>query len=308
MAPMPDSFVSADPRARRRLDPVELAEGSPGGPLRFDGRFHVMGVVNVTPDSFSDGGDFFDHRAAIEHASTLVEQGADIVDIGGESTRPGADPVSLQEEIERVVPVVEAVADRHDIRISIDTTKAEVARRAVDAGAGIVNDISGLGFDEAMAETVADLDAALVLMHIQGTPETMQASIDYQDLVDDIRSFFDERIERAVRAGIDTSNIILDPGIGFGKTVEQNYRLIRELNAFFDFDRPLLLGPSRKSFLGALLDKPPKQRDWGTAAAVACGLFAGADIVRVHDVAEMVDVARTTEAICGGVEQIQEAP
>jgi dihydropteroate synthase len=299
MAPMPDSFVSASTRSRRRLQPVTLAADATGEPLTFEGDFHVMGVVNVTPDSFSDGGDFFDHQTAIEHAGELVEQGADIVDIGGESTRPGADPVSLEEELQRVIPVVEAVAERHDVRISIDTTKAEVARQAVEAGAGIVNDISGLGFDEAMADAVADLDAALVLMHIQGTPETMQESIDYADLVDDIRAFFDERIERALQAGVDRDKIILDPGIGFGKTVEQNYQLIRELDGFFDFDRPLLLGPSRKSFLGAVLDKPPKERDWGTAATVACGLFAGADIVRVHDVEEMVDVARVTEAICG---------
>jgi dihydropteroate synthase len=299
MAPIPDSFVSATTRPRRRLQPVTLAAGATGEPLTFKGNFHVMGVVNVTPDSFSDGGDFFDHQTAIEHAGELVEQGADIVDIGGESTRPGADPVSLEEELQRVIPVVEAVAERHDVRISIDTTKAEVARRAVEAGAGIVNDISGLGFDEAMADAVADLDAALVLMHIQGTPETMQESIDYADLVDDIRAFFDERIERALQAGVDRDKIILDPGIGFGKTVEQNYQLIRELDGFFGFDRPLLLGSSRKSFLGAVLDKPPKERDWGTAATVACGLFAGADIVRVHDVEEMVDVARVTEAICG---------
>jgi dihydropteroate synthase len=299
MAPMPDSFVSARTRPRRRLQPVTLAADATGEPLTFEGDFHVMGVVNVTPDSFSDGGDFFDHQTAIEHAGELVEQGADIVDIGGESTRPGADPVSLEDELQRVIPVVEAVAEGHDVRISIDTTKAEVARQAVEAGAGIVNDISGLGFDEAMAEAVADLDAALVLMHIQGTPETMQESIEYADLVDDIRAFFDERIERAVQAGVDRDKIILDPGIGFGKTVEQNYRLIRELDGFFDFDCPLLLGTSRKSFLGAILDKPPKERDWGTAATVACGLFAGADIVRVHDVEEMVDVARVTEAICG---------
>jgi dihydropteroate synthase len=258
-----------------------------------------MGVVNVTPDSFSDGGDYFEHTSAIDRGIEMVEQGADIIDIGGESTRPGADPVGVDEEIERVLPVVEALAERTDAVLSIDTTKSEVARRAVEAGAGIINDISGLGFDDKMAETVAQTGAGLVLMHINTTPETMQEEIDYDDVVDDVADFFRERIERATDAGVDPDQIILDPGIGFGKTVEQNYRLIRQLHRFFGFDSPLLLGTSRKSFIGAILDKPPKERVWGTGATVTAGLLAGADIVRVHDIAEMDDIVRVTEALAG---------
>ena len=279
--------------------PTPPAIDAGGVQLHFGQRFYLMGVINVTPDSFSDGGDYFDHSSAIERGTEMVQQGADIIDIGGESTRPGADPVDVDEEIDRVLPVVEALADRTDAIISIDTTKSAVARRAVEAGAGIVNDISGLGFDEQMAETVAQTGAGLVLMHINTTPETMQEEIDYDDVVDDIADFFERRIRRATDAGVDPDQIILDPGIGFGKTVEQNYRLIRQLHRFFGFDSPLLLGTSRKSFIGALLDKPPKQRVWGTGATVTAGLMAGADIVRVHDIAQMHDVVRVTEALAG---------
>jgi len=258
-----------------------------------------MGVVNVTPDSFSDGGDYFARDRAVDRGIELDEQGADIVDIGGESTRPGADPVPTDEELDRVLPVVEQLDDRTDALLSIDTTKAEVAHHALESGADLVNDISGLRFDEEMADVIADAGCPCILMHIQGTPETMQESFEYDDVVDDIRSYFEGCLERAADAGVAREAIVLDPGIGFGKTVEQNYRLVRELHAFFELGRPLLLGTSRKSFLGAVLEKPPKERVWGTAASVACGLFAGADIVRVHDVAEMYDVVRVTEAIAG---------
>jgi dihydropteroate synthase len=258
-----------------------------------------MGVVNVTPDSFSDGGDFFERPQAVDHGLELAEAGADIVDVGGESTRPGADPVSVEEELDRVLPVVEGLDEETEALVSIDTTKSEVARRALEAGADIVNDISGFGFDEQMPEVVAEADVPCILMHIQGTPETMQQHIEYDDVVEDVAAYFEGRIERAVDAGIDEEKIILDPGIGFGKTVEHNYRLIRELSTFQRLGRPLLLGTSRKSSIGAVVDKPPKERVWGTAATVACGLWAGADLVRVHDVEEMWDVVRVTEAVAG---------
>jgi dihydropteroate synthase len=268
--------------------------------LAFGGRFYVMGVLNVTPDSFSDGGQFYAAEDAIARGVAMWEAGADIIDVGGESTRPGADPVPADEELARVVPVIEALAAQTDAILSIDTYKATVARAACDAGAGIINDISGLGFDEGMAQAVADTGAALVLMHTRGNPKTMQKDIDYDDVVEDIRDYFAERLALARQAGIADDQVILDPGIGFGKTVEQNYRLIRDLHRFFDLGCPLLLGTSRKSFIGKVLDKTADERVWGTAATVACGLYAGADIVRVHDVAEMVDVVRITQAIAAG--------
>lgn len=288
------SFL-AKPTERPTFSPIEAGEHT----LEFGDQFHIMGVVNVTPDSFSDGGDYYDHDRAIERAVELADHGADIVDIGGESTRPGADPVPAEEEADRVLPVIEAVAERIDAVVSIDTTKSEVARQAIDRGAGMVNDVSGLGFDDRMGEVVADTGAAYVMMHILDDPSTMQEDIDYDDVVDDIRAYFERRLDRADQAGIAHDQIILDPGIGFGKTVPQNYRLIREVQRFLDFERPLLLGTSRKSCIGAIVDRPPKQRVWGTAATVACGLMAGADLVRVHDVAEIHDVVRVSQAIAG---------
>jgi len=284
------------PARRSAPDPVDTKHGT----LEFGGRFHVMGVLNVTPDSFSDGGDFANEFAAIDRGTDMARNGADIIDVGGESTRPGAEPVPVDEELDRVIPVVDALASQTDALISIDTRKAEVAAAAIERGAAIVNDISGLGYDDDMARVVADSDAALVLMHIQGTPETMQDEINYDDVVSDIQDYFARRIELATDTGIDEKRIILDPGIGFGKTVGHNYRLLRELSAFFGLGRPLLIGPSRKSFIGAVVDRPPKQRGWGTAATVTAGLLAGGDIVRVHDVEEMVDVVRVTEALAGG--------
>ncbi|MGM0558240.1 MAG: dihydropteroate synthase [Myxococcota bacterium] len=285
----------ASPKQRRSLESIQLGDAE----LRFDERFPIMGVVNVTPDSFSDGGEFYERPEAISHGIALAEAGADILDIGGESTRPGADPVPVDEELRRVIGVIEGLAAETDALISVDTYKASVAEAAVAAGAHIVNDISGLGFDDAMAHTVADTGAALVLMHTNASPQTMQSEIDYDDIIDDIRAYFAERLAVADEAGIQRERIILDPGIGFGKTVAQNYRIIREMAAFLDFGCPLLLGTSRKSLIGTVLDKPAEQRVFGTAATVACGLYAGADIVRVHDVAEIVDVVRVTEALAG---------
>ncbi len=283
------------PESRPSIPPISVGDRK----LTFGDRCYIMGVVNVTPDSFSDGGDFFERPRAVEHGLELAEAGADIVDIGGESTRPGADPVPTEEELQRVLPVIEGLADETDALLSIDTTKADVAREALEAGADLVNDISGFGFDPNMPEVVAEADVPCILMHIQGTPETMQEDISYDDVVDDVADYFETRIELAVEAGIDEDKIILDPGIGFGKTVKQNYRLIRELSNFCELGRPLLLGTSRKSSIGAIIDEPPKERVWGTAATVACGLWAGADIVRVHDVEEMWDVVRVTEAVAG---------
>jgi len=282
--------------------PPDLCAG--GRTLAFGERFFVMGILNTTPDSFSDGGRFFEPNAAIERGLRMAEAGADIIDVGGESTRPGALAVDADTEIGRVVPVIEALS-RHlnppghppQILLSIDTSKARVAEAALAAGAGLVNDISGLGFDPKMPEVVARAGAALVIMHIRGTPRTMQTDTHYEDLIGEMRDYFVERIARARAAGIASDKIILDVGIGFGKSVAQNYQLIRDLHRFMDLNCPLLLGTSRKSFLGALLNKPADQRVFGSAASVACGLYAGANIVRVHDVAEICDVARITEAI-----------
>lgn len=284
----------ATPAPRPKLPPLCVFQRA----MEFGRGVFMMGVVNITPDSFSDGGHFLEHSSAIEHGLSLWEAGADILDIGGESTRPGADPVSVSEEIARVVPVIKALSCRCDAWISVDTYKAEVARAAVDAGAHLVNDISGLGFDDEMASTVADLECGLILMHIRKTPKTMQRDISYDDLIGEISSYFKTRIRQAVDAGVEPSRIILDPGIGFGKTRAQNYQLLRELATFTDHGHPLLIGTSRKSFIGAVVNRPATERVWGTAATVACGIFAGADIVRVHDVQEMSDVVRVSEAIC----------
>lgn len=284
--------ATVKPRPR----PPSLCVG--GRTLSFGDRAYVMGVLNVTPDSFSDGGDYLETSAAVDRALQMEAAGADIIDIGGESTRPGAEPVSASQELERVLPVIESVRRQSDVWLSVDTSKSVVAAAAIDAGAQIVNDISGLGFDEAMASTVAEADCGLVLMHIQRTPKTMQQQIAYDDLIGDIRAYFQTRLKRAQAAGIDASRVILDPGIGFGKQIAHNYRLIRELAQFSDLGHPLLIGTSRKSFIGAVLDAPTNERLWGTAATVACSILCGADIVRVHDVDAMTDVARVSEAIC----------
>ncbi|MDY6785944.1 MAG: dihydropteroate synthase [Cyanobacteriota bacterium] len=257
-----------------------------------------MGILNVTPDSFSDGGQFNTLEAALSQVKQMVSSGVDIVDIGGQSTRPGAVQISVEEELQRVVPIVEAVRSRFPISISADTTRAAVASAAIAAGADIINDISGGTFDEEMFSTAAQLRVPIVLMHIRGTPETMQTLTDYGDLVGEIHDFLARQKECAIAAGIERSQVWLDPGIGFAKTYEQNLELLRHLPAFADLNAPLLVGPSRKSFIGKILDRSdPKQRVWGTAAACCAAIAGGADILRVHDVAEMVDVCRTADAI-----------
>lgn len=287
--------------------PIELPAPAPwrcgDRELRFDRGRHVMGVVNVTPDSFSDGGLFLQAQRAIAHGEEMAEHGAAILDVGGESTRPGAAPVGEQEELDRVLPVVEGLARNTDALISIDTTKAAVARAALDAGAHIINDVSALGFDPDMARVAAESGAPLVLMHIRGTPETMQRDVHYDDVVAEVLGFLDARVQRALDAGVARTQIALDPGFGFGKEVAHNFRLVRELHRLAERGLPILFGPSRKSSLGAVVGgKPPAERVWATAGAVACGVFAGAHMLRVHDVAQMADVVAVAQAVCGEID------
>jgi dihydropteroate synthase len=263
----------------------------------LDERTLVMGVVNLTPDSFSDGGLFPDSHTAVKHALCLVEEGADILDIGGESTRPGSDFISLDEELSRVMPVVEELTSLTNVPLSIDTTKTEVARQALDAGCAMVNEISAMRMGGDMLPLVVDRGVPFCLMHMQGMPKDMQVEPHYEDVVGEIAAFLRERSEAALEAGADPGNIILDPGIGFGKTVEHNLQIIHRLSEFKSLGYTLILGPSRKSFIGKILDLPVDQRVEGTAAAVALGIANGADIVRVHDVKEMARVARVADAI-----------
>ena len=258
----------------------------------------VMGIVNVTPDSFSDGGKFFSPEVAISHASKLITQGADIIDIGGESTRPGAEQVSESKELKRVIPVIEKIRnDNPTILISIDTTKASVAKHAVEAGADIINDVSGLSFDNNMIGIVESFNIPIVIMHMKGNPQNMQLNPEYKDIVNEILDFFKMKIKIAIQSGINRSMIILDPGIGFGKTVEHNFELLSRLNEFNVLELPIMIGPSRKSFIGITLDLPPEDRLEGTAAAVSAGVMNGASIVRVHDVKSMKRVVRIIEKV-----------
>ncbi|MDI6765862.1 MAG: dihydropteroate synthase [Bacteroidota bacterium] len=267
------------------------------GSAQYDlgARTFIMGVLNVTPDSFSDGGKYFNIEAALKRGLEMVEEGADFIDVGGESTRPGADVVPLTEEINRVIPVIERLAKTSQVPISIDTYKSEVAEQALNAGAVIVNDISGLHFDQRMADVVSRNKATIILMHIKGTPKTMQTDLRYENLIEEVCAYLKEGIRLAQDAKID--QIIVDPGIGFGKTVEHNLEIIRCLKDFKRFDYPVLVGPSRKSFIGKILDLPPDQRLEGTAAAVAVSIMNGANIVRVHDVQQMKRITQMVDAI-----------
>lgn len=267
----------------------------------FSKRTCIMGILNVTPDSFSDGGLFFNEESAVRQALRMQEEGADIIDIGGESTRPGAEKISVKEEIRRVLPVIEALAKKVRVPISIDTYKAPVAEAAVSAGASLINDISGLRFDPKMARVAARHKVPVVLMHIKGTPEDMQKAPAYRALVPEIIESLRESIAIAKDAGIPDNMIIIDPGIGFGKTVGHNLEIIRRLNEFEGLEKPILLGPSRKSFIGTILGGlPATERLEGTAAAVAVGIFNGANIIRVHDVKAMLRVARIADALRHG--------
>lgn len=271
-----------------------------GRKLDLDAKTLVMGIVNVTPDSFSDGGRFSRTEIAIEHGLELIRDGADILDVGGESTRPGSDQVSLEEELWRVVPVVEGLRGVTDVPISVDTTKAEVARQTLAAGADIINDITALRGDPELGVVAAESGAGLVLMHMLGTPKTMQVEPHYQDVMAEVIAFLKERTEAAEAAGIRRGQIVLDPGIGFGKALGHNLEIFRRLRELVDEGWPVLMGPSRKGFIGALLGGAPvDQRVEGTAAAVTASILAGARIVRVHDVREMARVARVADAIAG---------
>jgi len=269
----------------------------------------IMGILNVTPDSFSDGGRYLDPAAALERAWQMISEGADILDVGGESTRPGADPVPPEEELRRVIPVIEALARQIPVPLSVDTAKAEVARRAVLAGAALVNDVSALTFDAEMARTVAETNAGVVLMHIRGVPRAMQSAYTpYGSVPGDMIAFLRERMEAASRAGIAEDRIVLDPGIGFGKSADDNWRILRHLDEFRSLGRPLLVAVSRKAFIGGATGDPPAERLVGTAAAVTAAILHGADIVRVHDVAAMKKAASVADAVRRGTEGGPEKP
>jgi len=259
----------------------------------------IMGILNMTPDSFSDGGQFKSHDKAIDHALKMVEEGANIIDIGGESTRPGAEAVQLEKELSRTVPIIEAIRLKSDCLISIDTYKSKVAQAALDAGANMVNDISGLTFDPNMASLVAERNVPVIIMHIKGKPGDMQKNPNYDNLIKEVKAFFEVQISIAKRAGIDSGNIILDPGIGFGKRLEDNFEIIRELGQISTMGYPVLLGPSRKSFIGFTLDLPIEERIEGTLASITAGVINGARIVRVHDIRATRRTLTITEKIMG---------
>jgi dihydropteroate synthase len=272
------------------------------GRLVLGERTLVMGVLNVTPDSFSDGGKFFAEEQAMQHAVQMERAGADLLDVGGESTRPGSEEISIEEELRRVLPVLGGLRRLLKIPISIDTQKAEVAEAALDAGAQIINDISGLRNDPRIAEVAARRRVPLILMHRRGEPRTMQARPFARDVMKDVLQGLRRSVEAARKAGVAKSQIILDPGIGFGKSFAQNYELLQKLPQLAKLGYPLLLGTSRKGFLGATLARggkpaPPEERIWGTAATVTASILNGAHIVRVHDVAEMVQVARVADCL-----------
>ncbi|MBN2418582.1 MAG: dihydropteroate synthase [Deltaproteobacteria bacterium] len=259
-----------------------------------------MGVLNITPDSFSDGGLFFSREKAVVQALAMEADGADIIDIGGESTRPYAEEVSLEQELERVVPVIEDLAKVVRIPLSIDTYKAKVAKSAVKAGAAIINDISALRFDPDMALVAKDSNVPLIIMHMKGTPGDMQNNPVYEDIMREIKTFFSEVIEKAEAEGIAREMLIIDPGIGFGKSFDHNLQIIRDLRELEDLGLPVLLGSSRKAFIGKILDNSPEERDTGTMATIAAGILNGAHIVRVHNVGMAKETVKVVDAIMAG--------
>ena len=244
----------------------------------------LMGILNVTPDSFSDGGHYFNKNSAVKHALKMVDEGADIIDIGGESTKPFSDSVSLDEELSRVLPVIEALRRETDVCISIDTTKSEVANQALKVGASIINDVSAMEFDKDMVDIALKFDCPIVLMHMKGVPKNMQENPQYSSLISDIISYLNTRIDFVISKGVDRKKIIIDPGIGFGKSVENNFEIINNLNQFTKLGYPVLLGASRKSFIGITLDVPEDDRIEGSLAANVIGLQKGVSVFRVHDV------------------------
>lgn len=265
--------------------------------LELGQRTLIMGILNITPDSFSDAGQYFDYQGAVGRALEMISAGADLLDIGGESTRPGADPVPVDLELERVIPVIRAIRKESDIPISIDTTKAEVASQALTAGADVINDVSALQFDNGMVDVAARSGAPVILMHMQGTPRTMQENPVYASLFSEIIAFLEARIRFATDHGIDRHQIIVDPGIGFGKNLRHNLLLVRNLELLHCLDRPLLLGASRKRFIGTVLDRPVEDREVGTAVVHSFGIAAGVHVIRTHDVPFHRQVALMGDAI-----------
>lgn len=268
--------------------------------FNFEQRTHVMGILNVTPDSFSDGGHYLALDRAVEHAIEMAHDGADIIDVGGESTRPYSRKISAAQEMDRVIPVIEALKNELTIPISIDTYRASVAQEAVRAGASIVNDISALRFDPLMASAIARAGVPVVLMHMKGTPENMQDNPVYKDLVHEIIDFLKDAIDRSSKAGIREDLIIVDPGIGFGKSFDNNLQIIKELSRLSSLRKPVLIGTSNKAFIGHILDKAVSERDTGTMATVAASVLNGAHIVRVHDVRKAVETVRVIDSIKRG--------
>ena len=271
------------------------------GPISAGGKTIIMGILNITPDSFYDGGKRFDTEKAVADGVEMVRAGADVLDIGGESTRPGAEPVALDQELSRVLPVIRGLRQSVSVPISIDTYKASVAQAALTDGADIVNDISALRFDPQMARLVADEGVPVVLMHMQGVPRTMQVEPRYGDVVREVMEFLAERVVFAVKAGIAKEKIIVDPGIGFGKTLQHNLALLRALPSFASIGQPLLVGASRKGFIGRLLNADPEDRLEGSIAAAVVAALGGADIIRVHDVSETARALRLVDAIRFGI-------
>ena len=269
------------------------------GTLNLNERTHIMGILNITPDSFSDGGMFYDPDLAVTHALKMVDEGADIIDVGGETTKPGSKPISADQELARVIPVVERLSRMVDVPLSIDTYKSAVAKRAIEAGAEMINDISALRFDPDMKVTAAEYDLPIVLMHMKGTPLNMQKDPRYESLISEIIDYLQESIEIAQEAGIDPGRIIIDPGIGFGKSIKEghNLEIIRRLSEFETLGMPILIGPSRKAFIGDILGTDITQREEGTAAAVCAAVLNGANIVRVHNVGMIKRVVKVIDAI-----------
>ncbi|NWG13366.1 MAG: dihydropteroate synthase [Acidobacteria bacterium] len=302
----------------RSVSPISRCRDTPGSnvssvfqrrPHRYRARDRVielgavtriMGILNVTPDSFYDGGRFLDPSAAAAQARRIAEAGADILDIGAQSTRPGSIGISAEEELSRIVPVLEALGDDYPLPVSIDTSKAEVARKALERGASIINDVTSLQNDPEVGKLVAESGAGIVLMHMRGTPATMQQMPPSPDIMQELEEWVKVAVERAKRCGISCDRIMIDPGIGFGKSAEQNIEILRNLDRLAAFGLPILVGTSRKSFIGMILKKSAADRIWGTGATVAASIMFGAHVVRVHDVAEMKDISRVTDAMLAG--------
>ena len=267
--------------------------------LKMPSHTLIMGILNLTPDSFSDGGQFSDKNQATDYALKMIEDGADMIDIGGESTRPGAVPVSVDEELKRTISIIKSIRQQSDCLISIDTYKSPVAEAALDVGANLVNDISGLTFDEKMLDIVVARKVPVILMHMKGTPRSMQVDPNYDNVIEEICEFFRRKVKSAKNSGILDNMIILDPGIGFGKRLEDNFEIIRELKQICAMGYPILLGPSRKSFIGASLNLPVEERLEGTLASITAGIMNGANIIRVHDVKETFRAVKIIEKIMG---------